>query len=216
MMKKDTRITQAAAIAAAVLLTFAPATAATWVESGDADNLPGAAQSTVGPGPLTSITGTLPTESDVDMFRISITDNATFTAAITSLTTFADADIWLFDANGFGISATNLVSAGVAKVTGANVPANGDYFLAISSDMAAAINPPGAMWLPAYHQDVAPNGPGAALAITSWVGASVNNTTAYTVLLTGAEFSSVPEPGSLALLAAAPCLMLLRRKARQK
>jgi hypothetical protein len=205
----------AALAAVAMLLTITPAGATIWTEVGDAGNLPGTAQITIGVGPLTSITGTLPDNSDVDMFCIQITDKANFRAAISPLAATVDPDIWLFNANGFGISANNTVTGGQAWVTGANVPSNGMYYLAISSDMASALSAGGAIWNPVYvYTERAPDGPGAAQAITGWGGNPVNDMTSYTVQLTGAGFCEVPEPGSLSVLVAGLCGMLLRRKRR--
>lgn len=91
-----------------------PASAGVWIEVGDAGQLPGAEQVTIGSGPLTAIVGTLPTDPnlppvdlpDIDLFRILITDPAAFSATtVNSGTAFLDTQLYLFRADGVGVAA---------------------------------------------------------------------------------------------------------------
>lgn len=200
------------AVAAFPLMSL-PTHAATWNEVGDAGDTPGTSQVTVGAGPLTTISGTLPIDADIDMYRIAITDRTIFQAAITGQTGFADPDLWLFDAAGFGIALTTNVAAGQTLITGAFVPSNGDYFLAISSSGVNAISAGGNIWLsnPGAAQR-APDGPGAAQPFLSWGAGSPLTKTSYTIQLQGAGFSQAPEPSAAVNLIFAGGMLLLRRK----
>src|SRR5688572_3689924 len=88
-----------------------PSRAATMGESGDAGDLPGTAQTSAGVQPfgtpLDSITGTIASDSDQDMFAIFINDPASFSASTnnagTELTDDDDTMLFLFDAGGVGV-----------------------------------------------------------------------------------------------------------------
>lgn len=183
-------------------LVAASASGGVWTESPDADPMPMTAQQTVGSGPLNTIYGTLPSDSDIDMFAINIVDKNSFTAAITPLSAFADPDIWLFDASGYGIALNDSVTGGQAWITGSLVPANGLYYLAVTSDGADAISSGGNIWNSAWFSGQrAPDGPGATQPIIGWGGTPINDLINYTVQLNGAEFTqSVPEPTALSTL----------------
>ena len=87
-----------------------PAAAATMAE-GDAGDLPGTAQTSAGVQPfgtpLDSITGTIASASDQDMFEIFINDPANFSASTnnsgTNLTVDDDTMLFLFGASGLGV-----------------------------------------------------------------------------------------------------------------
>jgi len=87
----------------AVAALIASAGAQTWDETanggGDAGDLPATAQ-TVGTalGPLTAITGSIASSTDVDMYKIIIKDPTTFKAWTTGA--LADTQLWLFDSLG--------------------------------------------------------------------------------------------------------------------
>jgi len=84
----------------AVAALIVSAGAQTWDEfangGGDAGDLPATAQ-TVGTalGPLTAITGSIASSTDVDMYKIIIKDPTTFRAWTTGA--LADTQLWLFD-----------------------------------------------------------------------------------------------------------------------
>ena len=90
-------------------LTSGAAAGGTWVEVDDAPDWPAAAtwQTTVGQGPLTTITGVteLATGDLVDGFGITITDPAAFFATTSALfdpngTASFDTRLWLFNLDG--------------------------------------------------------------------------------------------------------------------
>jgi len=75
-------------------------------EIGDAGDLPLSAQSPLGSGPLTSITGALGGVNDVDMYSICITDPGSFVAATNDFggTGTFDTMLHLFTQSGVGVS----------------------------------------------------------------------------------------------------------------
>ncbi len=116
-----------------LLLISRSALAASWSEVGDAGDTMFSSQNTVGNGALTTITGTLPDDADIDLYKIQITDKTSFYAGIQPLAAIADPDIWLFDGSGNGIAHNATVQAGACSITGALVPSNGTYYLGVSS-----------------------------------------------------------------------------------
>src|SRR6266704_5955204 len=187
------------------LITAHTATlAATWNETGDAGDSLFTAQSTVGIGPLTQINGTLPTDSDLDLYLIRITDEANFLAYRNGALAQSDPDLWLFNLSGNGVTFNNTTAGGQTGLTTANVTANGLYYLGISNGGAVAASSGGAIWNTGnggpFVGERAPDGPGAASPFTGWSSMGINNSTFnYTITLQGADFAAVPEPSCLAL-----------------
>jgi hypothetical protein len=164
----------------------------TWVEQGNAGDLPQTANITQGTGPLFSISGTNGGNSDVDMYRISICDFANFSASTVGGATW-DTQLFLFDAGGFGVAANDDEVAGTSlqsTITSQFIPSNGQYYLAISgynrdpvsNGVDLIFSPP----LP--RSEVNANGPGAGSPIDGWVN-TTSTTGTYTINLTGACFS---------------------------
>ena len=74
-----------------------------------------------------------------------------------------DPDIWLFDASGLGIVHNSTVQANACAVNGTFVPANGTYYLGVSSSGALAESAGGNIWTGTnFSSQYAPDGPGAA------------------------------------------------------
>ncbi|TWT41730.1 hypothetical protein RAS1_28510 [Phycisphaerae bacterium RAS1] len=212
--------------ALAALFGFAcTASADTVTEVGDTGDLPGSAQVTTGVGALTLITGALSGFDDADMYAITIVDINAFSATTDDAgTAVFDTQLFLFDSSGLGVSANDdishspytphsaLNSAGTYKPA-----APGVYFLAVSgwdrdpnSGGAAMFNDD-----TVYTGVVGPVGAGGASPISGWDGNGDMNggVGAYSIVLAGAEFASVPEPGTLALFAsAAACGYVSRRR----
>ena len=189
--------------------------ATVWAEAGDAGDSLATRQQTAGVGVLTQISGTLPTDSDVDIYQITIPTPALFTAWVDGFVT-SDPDLWLFDSSGFGVVHNDIVSGGKTSLTGAFVLAAGNYFLAISNDGAEALSSGGPIWAPAYNFTGAraPDGTGAAQPFINWSGPMINNGLSYTIHLDGAEFSTVPEASSTLILAVS-CLFVSQRRVRK-
>jgi len=190
--------------------------AATWNETGDAGDALGTAQSTIGIGPLTQINGTLPVDSDLDLYAIRITDEANFLAYRNGAVAQTDPDLWLFDASGNAITFNNTTAAGQTGLTSANVTANGLYYLGVSNGGAVANSALGAIWNTGnagpFSGERAPDGPGAGSPFTGWSSLGVNNGTfSYTITLQGADFAVVPEPGTLGLAARGLAALVVRR-----
>jgi hypothetical protein len=190
-----------------LLALAAPATvtlAATWNEGPDAGDSLVTAQSTVGIGPLTQINGTLPTDSDLDLYLIRITNAASFLAYRNGALAQTDPDLWLFDASGNGVTFNNTTAAGQTGLTSAHVTASGLYYLGVSNGGAVAASSGGAIWNTGnagpFLGERAPDGPGAASPFIGWSSMGVNNLTFnYTITLQGADFAVAPEPSALAV-----------------
>ncbi len=172
-----------------------------WVEQGDAGDLIGTAQHTVGSGSLDSISGVHITD-DVDLYCIRILDVGRFFATTTGGTSF-DTQMWLFDADGYGVSFDDDDPNGglQSRLTGQFVPGPGIYYLGVSRYNRDAVDGSGALlWNSSpFNVERAPDGPGAGNPLAGWV----NTTSAggeYTIFLGGAGFCEVPAPGALALL----------------
>lgn len=184
-------------IAVLALVAFAGAAQAqNWAEVGESGDLPGTANVTSGSGALLSITGVLDA-SDVDMFCISITDEAAFTATFDGS---FDSQLWLFDSAGMGVTYNDDGPGGLNSfIDSTNVLSNGVYFLAISRYNRDAVSSGGLIWnnSPFTGQN-APTGPGAGSAVSGWTG-TTSAGGSYLITLTGAGFH-VPAPSALALL----------------
>ena len=187
------------------------ATAQTWTEVGDAGDLPGSAQITVGVGPLTAISGTIGSTTDADLYQIFITGGGTFSAttAGTPGTTLGDPQLFLFNAPGIGVYANDDFGGSLQSTLPANDPltptAPGLYYLAITSFNRDPVSP-GGLIFPDVITLVGPTGPGGGQAISGYTG--TGDTGTYTIRLTGAEFALIPEPGTLTLLGTGALAML--------
>jgi hypothetical protein len=178
----------------------------TWDEAvnglGDAGNLPGTAQVVTLPG-FNQITGTINSNTDVDIFKFEITAPATFSATTTvSPGTQTDSQLFLFDASGMGIAANDDAGSGTRLSTLPagnalyNALAPGLYYLAISSWNVDPISGgPESLIFPdtPYSAVHGPTGPGGGSAVNGWEGIGATGT--YTITLT--SVAAVPEPGSL-------------------
>lgn len=172
---------------ALALLLASPAAAVDWVENGDAGELPAGQQTTIGVGPLTSISGTIESTSDRDLFCIRVVDQGLFFANL-SCTLVTGPDLWLFSTTGLGIAHNDGCAGGFTTVSGAFKPGLGSYLLGISADDATARNAGGqAIWAAGPVQgERAPDGPGAPGPITSWTPQSAGaGPRPYTIQLSG-------------------------------
>lgn len=186
------------------------ASAQTWVEVGDAGDLPGTAQVVLGAGPLSQING-INDANDVDMFQIRIKDPALFRATTVGGAAW-DTQLWLFDMNGRGVSFNDdSASTAQSTLTGMFVPSPGNYLIAISRYNRDALDGSGALiWNNTpFGTERAPDGPGAANPVASWAGTTAAGG-AYSIFLTSANF--VPAPGAVALLGMSGLLLARRRR----
>ena len=210
--------------AAALGLAFAGAASAqTFTETGDAGQTVATAQSTgSGSSPLTSISGSLDSTYDADLFRIYISNPSTFSATTLNAATDAslDTELFLLTATGAGIAANNDDQSGfyldstlpAGNALYANLSA-GYYLLGISNSGNEPVNSANQLIFgnpPADTTSV--RGPATGLNPTTMVdfNGNVDDPTddgpgSYRIDLTGvtqgqAAVSAAPEPGTWALM----------------
>lgn len=173
-------------------ISAAPANA--WNEGadggGDAGKLPETAQSTAATQcarTIDAIIGNLD-PSDADMFAIYISDPGAFSATTVGATSF-DTQLWLFDANGNGVTFNDDSGGLQSTITGQFITGPGTYYIAISSyDHDAAGCNGGEIWADTpFGVERAPDGPGAANPVASWGGTTAAGG-AYTIAMQGAFF----------------------------
>jgi len=138
MMANFNRAALAAIATVALALSMQQSVQAlTWAEVGDAGDLPGTAQLTVGTNPLTAITGAIGTSTDADMYRIHISNPAAFSATtVGTVGTLGDTQLFLFDLAGMGVYANddNVGTRSTLPAGNINGPTTvGDYFIVITS-----------------------------------------------------------------------------------
>lgn len=160
------------------------------------------------------IEGSFATLGDVDLYRIEITDAASFAAETTS-GPGADTVLFLFDTNGIAIAGNDDVTGGNAVTEYwsrlASIPGlvNGSYLLSISRWPYFPVSAGGQIFSIDVGSEVLipdqgvafPTGPGGAQPLTGWTNAFGSDDAlqpAYSIALT-----SVPEPGEAALDVAA-------------
>lgn len=188
------------------------ALAAPWAEVGEAGDLPGSAQVTVGVGSLDTISGLSDASTeDKDLYLIYIEAGGGFSANVASTRTDGsgtadDTKLYILDAAGFGIAADDDSSttggsfdAGiqVGDPLVASLPA-GLYLLGVTDFNYVPTSATGAIF--PGGGPVGPTGPGGGDPMTGWSADSHELSWTYNVRLTGASFA-VPEPASLMLLA---------------
>jgi hypothetical protein len=163
-----------------------------WFEATDAGDLPNTGQVTAGSGPLNLIYGSL-AATDVDMYKIVVTDPANFNAS-TNNGTPTDTELYLFDENGVGIvfneDAPSSGGSLQSTLTNAFVSAPGTYYLAISRYYSPAQKTgSGSIWNEEpYDVERAPDGPGAPGPIDSWIIHTDLNE-AYAITLMGVGYA---------------------------
>lgn len=217
-------------VALLALWVALPARAFIWNEI-NAGSLPSTAEITHGLGPLTQINGQLNFDNNtqswgVDMYAIAISDPAHFLATTeTGPNNLSDPALYLFNSAGLGVYMNNDNSTTDQQAT---LPAGnplgpqafGIYYLAIAWGFSDALSF-GSIFDLAQFVDTpgvyGPTGPGGGSPVTGWDTSSApvnfDLPAHYTIDLRGAI--EAPEPGTLALLAAATfVLMVWRRKSR--
>jgi hypothetical protein len=171
-----------------------PALAQSWSEAGDAGPLPATAQTTAGSGALTTITGQLATDSDVDMYCINVSDPSGFFAGLLCAG-HADPDLYLFNSSGQGIALATTCAGGYKSIPGAFVALPGTYYVAVVGSGGSALTGGNAMWLPGLFATRPPGGPGAGGPVTGWGGAPIRQGTGtYQLNLWGVSYCSSPVP----------------------
>ncbi|MGL4465211.1 MAG: DVUA0089 family protein [Planctomycetia bacterium] len=218
-------LTPRGALAALLLLAVsaAPASAAIYIESTDAGDLPGTAAATNNTtGPLFSILGSIGAGNDVDAYWIEISNPSLFSASTSSLVNGFNSQLFLFDALGNGLLANDNPPTAALRLLlgnrgsilrgsdlGGSLTA-GIYLLAISASDVDPISALGEIFDDLPLRDVhTADGPGASGPITGWNGSDSVTNAGYAIVLTGARHSAgpdaepVPEPASLMVWGAA-------------
>jgi hypothetical protein len=156
-----------------------------YTEVNDAGDLPATAAVATGSGVLPGIVGNLGTD-DTDMYKIQICDAASFKATLVTWSNL-DTMMWLFRADGTGVSCDDDSTTLQSTITNLNVTANGTYYLAVSGyeRLPLGVTSGGQIWS-TFAQDSAPNGPAATEAVGSWQSLVPPPTGAYTIALLGA------------------------------
>ena len=184
-----------------VALIAGTAHAAPILESGDAGQTIGTAQ-VVGAG-FDSISGEIQTSDRADVYRFYHSGGAFGATTVGTVGTLFDTQLFLFDAAGMGIQGNDDESTTVRRsvLSVANLAA-GSYFLGIS---AFDQDPVDASSLaiftdtfPGVQTPIGGRGP-----LADFDG-SINSTGTYSIALrtpTGEQSATVPEPGTLSLMA---------------
>lgn len=195
---RSRRVAAVTALLTLTALAATPTLSQTWSETGDAGDAIATAQSTAGAGALTQITGSLQTDSDVDLFCVDVPDPHTFSASLQCVMA-ADPSIWVFAPSGLGLAHND-----VCMFSGKTIPpgfvGSGTCYIAVTQAGRQAYSAGGAMWQSFLFTGArAPDGPGAGGLLLSWSGGGpLPGVTPYTINLTGAGFceSAVPVQAS--------------------
>ena len=190
------------ALAALVVLCLAStaptAGAQTWSETGDAGNLIATAQTTLGAGAITQITGSLPLSDDVDLYCIQLTSVPPAGTPLVQLACAAQQspNVWLFDAAGNGVFTNETCAFGSKTLLAPSVSMSpGTYYVGVSYYNRNAISGGGNIWIPGVPGQRTPDGPGAALPLLGWAGIVIMNPpNPYTINLIGFDACSAATP----------------------
>jgi hypothetical protein len=175
------------------LLLAAAAAGQSWVEDGDAPELlPG--QTTIGTGPLTSISGRLSSGSDVDLYAIYISEPENFSAQTCGGTSL-DSCLYLFDQNGNGVSMSEDGCGIQSWITQQFVTSPGLYYVAMSVYDYDPLNPAGLeIWNDTpWSVERQPDGPGAPGPLAAWGGGGGGSGN-YFIYLTGCTYAEQGPP----------------------
>jgi hypothetical protein len=181
-------------------LVFAPSALAA-MEQGDAGDLRSTAQD-LGDGAVSQIWGSFTNAEDADLYRVCLTDGASFSASTVGATTL-DTQMFLLDENGFGVYAND--DAGGTH--GSRLPANhrfspgsgGVYYLAISSFNRDPQSVFGEIFADIFNLFVYPdgvvdaNGFGAAGEHVGWAGRAPGGPGLYRITVTGTRACVPPD-----------------------
>ena len=180
------------AIALLAAVSFHRAEAQVWNEQGDAGDLPGTAQVTVGSGGLTTINGNLANKADVDMYCLDL--NFVGASAIClQCVVIQGPDGWLFDSAGNGVAATTTCQSGCKQMI-LSVPP-GTYYVAVSYDGMLPLSPNGPIWNFSNQPQHAPDGPGAPGPVVAWAGnPAIQPNNPYQIQLQNFSFCAGPVP----------------------
>ena len=150
---------------------------------------------------LDSISGSINSPGDVDLYQI-IVSGGSFSAITIDLpppppAVVGDTQLFLFDATGLGVFASDNTSISTFKSTISGTLTSGTYYIGVANGgMFTASDPQsagGAIFNVPNTGQTGPNGPGAASPLSSW-STAFPETGNYTITFTGAEFVGPTTP----------------------
>ncbi len=164
-----------------------------------AGELPETAQIPSGSGSLGGIQGVLETGT-VDMFKIRVCDPTLFSATTVGQTTL-DTQLFLFNADGLGVAVNDDEVAGLSlqsTITNQFVQQEGEYYITVAQYNRDPVDINGALiWQNTpFGSERAPDGPGAANPVASWI--NTTGTGGYVIALTGACYPGPVIPDCIA------------------
>lgn len=184
--------------ACVAVLSATVAHAQTWNEAGDAGDLVATAQSTAGSGPLQTINGSLASPTDVDLYCVHLVAVPPANLPLVQLqcVVLQGPNVRLFDAAGNGVLMNETCAGGNKTILAPNVSlAAGTYYVAVSYYGVDPQSAGGPIWLAGVPGQRAPDGPGAAGALTGWAGnANVQPLNPYTISLSFMGYCEAPTP----------------------
>ncbi len=180
------------AVTVVLALALAPGAFAA-PEVGDAGDLRATAND-MGAGAVTTISGSFTDASDADLYRICLSDGASFSASTVGATTL-DTQMFLFDSQGYGVYANDDWNGSRGSMLPAqhrfSPRAGGEYFLAISSFNRDPQSVQGEIFQDNFSRPLYPdsivdaNGFGAAETLIGWAGRASGPPGLYEITLTG-------------------------------
>lgn len=147
--------------------------AQSWSETGDAGDLIGTAQSTVGNGGLMSISGFLESPGDADLYCVTVPSEVPGGVLLFGLQCIVDGgpNIWLFDSTGMGVFANMTCTAGGKEIWSPLAP--GTYYVGVAFRGIDPMSGPHTIWATSGFGQRAPDGAGAAGPLVGWQYAPV-------------------------------------------
>jgi len=171
-------------------------------EVGDAGSLRSTAND-MGSAPMMEIQGSFYDSADTDLYRLCLSDGASFSASTLGGTT-VDTQMFLFDSQGYGVYAND--DAGGSR--GSLLPAHhrfspragGEFFLGISVFNRDPQSSLGDIFLNSFNRTIYPdgiidaNGFGASQPLIDWAGRASGPAGAYRIALTGTAACDTTAP----------------------
>jgi hypothetical protein len=184
--------TAACAVIATLALAVAPGALAA-SEVGDAGELRATAND-MGAGPLTEIEGSFTSGADADLYRLCLSDGASFSASTLGATTL-DTQLFLFNSQGYGIYANDDSAGSRGSLLPArhrfSPRAGGEYFLGISAFNRDPQSSQGEIFQNNINRMTYPdsiidaNGFGAGQPLSGWAGRASGPPGVYGITLSG-------------------------------
>jgi len=192
--------TAACAVIAVLVLALAPGAFAA-SEVGDAGDVRATAND-MGAGALMEIQGNFPDASDVDLYRVCLSDGGSFSASTLGAT--VDTQLFLFDSQGYGIYANDDSSGGHGSLLPAHhrfsPRAGGEYFVGVSAFNRDPQSSQGEIFPNSFNASVYPGGVvnasgfGGSQPLTGWAGRASGPGGNYRITLTGTAACDTTAP----------------------